>query len=284
MRRQFEHEGRLISYRDVQPPAERQAGVLVLLHAFPLAAAMWEPQLAAVPTGWRFVAPDLRGFGASSPDPPDGRGGEPGGHAALSIDDYARDVLALLDHLSVAAAVVCGLSMGGYVAFGMLRLAAARVRGLVLADTRPDADTPAGRAARGQALETLRSTGVAGLADGMVPRLLGASSRRTRPDLVAQVRQLAAAQAPDGVAPAIGRLMTRPDATAELAAFARPLLVVCGEEDEITPPDVARQMHGLVADAALALIGHAGHLSNLEQPAAFNTALDRFLTTRFIQP
>jgi 3-oxoadipate enol-lactonase len=286
MRRAFDLDGRTLSYLDVSGPGKPgfHDRVLLLLHAFPLSAEMWTPQLAAVPTGWRFVAPDLRGFGESSPDisgtdVESGFSRIPHPHA-FSIDDYARDAVALLDHLGVREAVVCGLSMGGYAAFALYRLAPERVRGLVLADTRPDPDSAAARAGRERALETVERQGVAALAEGMLPRLLGRTSVETRPAVVESVRRLAAAQPPRGVTPAIVRLMTRPDSTPTLAAVTCATLVIVGEEDEITGPDVARQMHGAVAGASLALIGRAGHLSNLEQPEAFNESLDRFLATR----
>lgn len=289
MRSEFEHEGRLISYLDLNASAAANAsghgqrGTVLLLHAFPLAAEMWEPQLASVPTGWRFIAPDLRGFGGSAADT-GAQWRQPSARTALSVDDYARDALALLDHLHIADAVVCGLSMGGYAAFALARLAPARVRGLVLAATRPDADDAATRANRERMLDTLAREGVPAVADAMVPRLLGRTSHDSRSTLVGRVRQLARAQAPEAVGAAIVRLMRRPDSTPTLDAFKRPVLVVAGEEDEIAGPDVGRMMHGQLAGAELALIAGAGHLCNLEQPDEFNAALDRFLATRFIHP
>lgn len=278
MRYEFESDGRLISFLDVAVPGPRHAGMVLLLHAFPLDARMWEPQLAAVPAGWRFVAPDLRGFGRSSPDPVAATGTR--GLMVPSIDDYARDLLSLLDHLRVPAAVVCGLSMGGYVAFALHRLAPQRVSGLVLADTRPDADSPQARAGREQMQATLAQGGVHPVVEGMIPRLLGATTRASRPAVVDGVRRLAQAQSADAVGPAITRLMTRPDSTKELGGLACPVLLVTGEEDEITGPEIARGMQARLPHAGLVLVGQAGHLSSLERPAAFNEALDRFLEGR----
>jgi 3-oxoadipate enol-lactonase len=284
MRHELDLAGRKLSYLEASNPrgggvhAEHtQAGAdahlptVLLLHAFPLAADMWRPQLAAVPSGWRFIAPDFRGFGESAPDE----------ESDFSMDDYANDALALLDQLRIRQAVVCGLSMGGYAAFALFRVAPDRVRGLVLADTRPDADTPAARAGREQSLNLVEREGAAALAENMLPRLLGRTSREARRDVVDVVRRLAAAQPVSAVRPAIVRLMTRPDSMPLLADITCPTLVVAGDEDEITGPDIARQMHGQIANAALAIVGHAGHLSNLEQPEAFNEALDRFLVARF---
>jgi 3-oxoadipate enol-lactonase len=286
MRHEFESGGRLISFLDVAAAAPRRAdssaaprgGVVLLLHAFPLEADMWEPQLVAVPAGWRFVAPDFRGFGRSAPDPV----AATGAHAAdtPTIDDYARDVLALLDHLQLPEAVVCGLSMGGYVAFALCRLAPGRVRGVVLADTRADADSPAARAGREQMQATLARDGVHPVADGLIPRLLGRTTLASRPAVADRVRRMAHAQPVEAVAPAITRLMGRPDSTPLLSGLTCPALVLAGEEDEITGPDVARAMHAGIPGAELTLVARAGHLSNLERPAAFNEALDRFLAGR----
>jgi 3-oxoadipate enol-lactonase len=271
-RREFRHLGRAVSYLEAASSTPAAAPTLVALHAFPLAAEMWRPQLAAVPDGWRFVAPDLRGFGASSPEPASGDGPPP-----ASIDDYARDALALLDHLGVERAVVAGLSMGGYAAFALWRAAPRRVRGLVLADTRAGADSEATRAARDGMLELLAAGGPAAVAERMLPGLLGATTRSARPGLVALVRALAAGQRPDAIARAIVRLKTRPDAGPLLAGIDVPTLVVVGAEDEITGPDEARQIHASVPGATLEVLERAGHLSNLEEPAAFNDALARFL-------
>src|SRR5690349_1145830 len=129
---------------------------VILLHGFALRAEMWRPQLASVPEGWRLLAPDLRGFGAG---PPLDR--------AVTMDEYAQDVLALMDALEIERAVLGGLSMGGYIVFALVRLAAARATGLVLADTRPQPDTPAGREARVQMRELAAREGAAAVAREM---------------------------------------------------------------------------------------------------------------------
>lgn len=269
MLRHFERAGRLISYLEaegVPAAAPGRRGTLVLVHAFPLAAEMWEPQLAAAPAGWRVVAPDVAGFGRSFPVPP-----------TATFDDDARDLIALLDHLGEKEAVVAGVSMGGYIAFALLRAAPERVRGLVLADTRAEADTDAARRSREEMLGTLERGGAAAVVDGMLPKLLGPSTHASRPDLVARVRQIGFRQPPDGIRAAIHRLMGRPDSTPLLSTIRCPALVVAGAEDAITGPDVARGMQQRIPGARLTLIDRAGHLANLEQPEAFNEALSAFL-------
>ena len=142
---------------------------VVLLHAFPLSADMWRPQLERVPEGWRFIAPDLRGFGRSLP---------PEGGSDMTMDDYAADVLCLMDGLEIEDAVIGGLSMGGYVTFAMFRQAPSRFTGMILADTRSQADTPQAREGRVQLRELLAKDGPRGVADQMLPKLLSEAARR----------------------------------------------------------------------------------------------------------
>jgi len=258
-------------YLDVPPAGDRgpRRGTLLLLHAFPLNARLWEPQLALASSGWRIVAPHLRGFDSGVGDPP-----------ASSVDDYAGDIIDLLDALQIEDAVVGGLSMGGYAAFAMLRRAPRYVRGLILADTRSQADTPEGVAGRTRMLQLLAEKGPATVVDEMIPKLLGATTQATRPDLVARVRALALSSPPEAIAGALRALMTRPDSTPLLRTIHCPTLIVVGEEDTLTPPALSEEMHGAISGSELVVIPGAGHLSSLEQPEAFNSALARFLTHR----
>ncbi|RPJ85242.1 MAG: alpha/beta fold hydrolase [Acidobacteria bacterium] len=270
MRARFSLGSRSISYLDTGAGTAVPTGdrVLVLLHAFPLAATMWLPQMEAVPAGWRFVAPDLAGFGESEDLP-----GEP------SIDDYAVDFVALVDHLRLAEVAVAGLSMGGYAAFAVLRRAPERVRALVLADTRPQADTEEGRAARLAMLARIRGGGVAAVAEDMIPRLLSAATRAEMPSVEREVRALIEANRADGVRAGVRRIMGRPDSTALVRGLEMPVLVINGEEDAVTPVAAVREMHGMIAGSSLVIIPGAGHLSNLERPDTFNSALASFLAS-----
>jgi pimeloyl-ACP methyl ester carboxylesterase len=237
---------------------------LVLLHAFPLSAEQWLPQLARVPPGWRFVAPDLRGFGGAEPGP------VPGG---ITMDTYAADVIELMAHLEIPSAVIAGLSMGGYVAFAIARRAPARVAGLVLADTRAAADTADGRAARDRMLALVARDGPPGVAREMLPKLLGETTRRDQPDLIDAVQRLIEHNAPDGIAAAVRAMKDRPDSTPMLSSFTYPVTVVCGEEDVITTVSESDAMHRAIPGSRFVRIPAAGHLSNLENPAAFTAAL-----------
>jgi len=223
---------------------------------------MFEPQWSALAQRARFIVPDLRGFGGSSvPEGPSEMGA------------MADDVLALLDHLGIGSAVVGGVSMGGYVSLALLRNDPGRVRALVLADTQTSADDAQGRAGREATAQEILERGSTALLP-LLDRLLGASAT---PELRARVWRWMTAGSPQGQATALRGMALRPDARDILARFGGPVLVVVGTEDVITPPTKARTMVELVPRAELVEIPGAGHLANLEQPAAFNAALDRLL-------
>jgi 3-oxoadipate enol-lactonase len=249
--------------------AERPRGTLVLLHAFPLNARMWNGQLVLAERGWRVIVPQLRGFD-------DGLGDR----AATSMDDYAGDVIDLLDALHIKQAVIGGLSMGGYIAFALLRLAARYVQALILADTRPQADTTDGVAARLRMIELVQTRGTAAVADEMLPKLLTETTRIDRPQTAAHVRELITANSVEAIAGALHALMSRPDSTSLLSSIHVPTLIVVGEQDVLTPLPLSEDMQRAIPGSELAVIADSGHLANLEQPAAFAAALTRFLDHR----
>ncbi len=198
----------------------------------------------------------------------------------LTMDAYTGDVVALMDGLGIETAVIGGLSMGGYVAFALFRHAPRYFQGLVLADTRSQADTPEAVEGRKRLLAVVREQGPAAVADEMLPKLLGESSRGQNPALVEQVRALILSNSSPAIAGAITALMTRQDSTPLLASIHCPTLVVVGDEDTLTPLAMSRDLQRGIAGSELAVIRNAGHLSSLEQPAAFNAELARFLDHR----
>jgi pimeloyl-ACP methyl ester carboxylesterase len=245
----------------------RRQDTLLLIHAFPLHAGMWVTQLDAPPPGWRVIAPDLPGFGRTDPVP-----------NATSLDDYAADVIDLLDALHVGEAVIGGLSMGGYVVLALFRLAPQYFRALLLADTRATADTEQGRAGRARLLERLGREGQAGVADEMLPKLLGPSTMRDRPEVAARVREMILSNAALAIATAARAMRDRADSAPLLPSIHMPVLIAVGEEDPLTPVADSREMQRQIAGSRLEIIPAAGHLSNLERPDAFNASLVRFLS------
>jgi len=241
----------------------------LLIHAFPLNGGMWEPQLESLADRFRLIAPDLKGFGGSS---------APEGASSYSVDSYADDLAALLDHLRLEKVVLVGLSMGGYVAFAFLRKYRDRLSGLVLADTRAEADPPEGVEKRTGQQKTVASEGIAPLVAALPNALLGQPTLGKKPDVVERATALMDNPAA-GYIGALEAMKNRPDSTADLASIDIPTLVIVGENDTLTPPDFSRKMHEHIAGSRLVVIPEAGHLSNLEAPEAFNGALGEFLST-----
>ena len=259
-------------YLDVPAGGGRVAGTLVLIHGFPLNTDMWQPQLEMAAHGWRVVVPALRGFGPG----PDAKTERP----ATSVDDYAGDIIDLLDSLHVKDAVICGLSMGGYIAFAMYRHAATYFRGMVLADTRSQADTPETVAGRKAIQQLVREKGQGAVADALLPKLVCDSTRSSKPAVVENLRTQITSSSVEAIVGALDALMTRPDSTPMLPTLRIPILIVVGAQDAITPPPLSEQMHHDIPGSQLVVIPDAGHMSNMEQPTAFNDAFGSFLDKR----
>jgi pimeloyl-ACP methyl ester carboxylesterase len=240
---------------------------VVLLHAFPLSSAMWRRQVEALQHAYRVITPDLPGFGGSA-----ALAGPP------SVDAMADAVARLLDELLIKVPVVLGgLSMGGYVALAFARRHASRLRALVLADTRAEADSAEARANRDRLIAFAADNPASAVLEQLLPKMLSPSTPRDSPEVVDEVRVLASEQAPAGVVAALQALRDRPDATPGLAAIRVPTLVLVGRDDALTPPEVAEKLAAGIQGARLEVLDGAGHLSNLEQPRRFNAALWTFL-------
>ncbi len=256
----FHRDGRTLHFLD-----EGDGPPLLLLHAFPLHAEQWRPQLEAFRGELRIIAPDLRGFGGSSADPQG---------ATVQMSDFADDALALLDHLGIEEVALGGVSMGGYVALALLRTEPSRVRALVLSDTQMSADDEAGKQKRSETAQALGTRGIQVLAESMPQKLL---AQPPQPELDARIRGWISQTSAEAAAAATRGMRERTDARDILARYAGPLLVVVGEHDGITPLAKAQEMADLVKGSTLKVIPGAGHLPNLERPDAFNEALRSFL-------
>ena len=238
---------------------------LVFLHAFPLDRRMWAPQLGALVDRSRCIAPDLRGFGGTTVAPP------------WSMDQYADDLACLMTSAGVDRAVIAGLSMGGYVALAFWRRHRARVRGLILADTRATADTEEARRKRLDLIDLARAQGAGAVADAQIAGLIGKSTRQKHPGVVDAVHGMLADAPVEGIVGGLEAMMARPDSTATLATIDVPTLIVVGDEDAITPAKDARAMYDAIPTSRLEVIAGAGHLSSFERPAAFNHVVSEFL-------
>lgn len=240
---------------------------VVFLHAFPLNRTMWDPQVTALVGECRCIPIDFRGFGDSKASPP------------YSVDQYADDVAGVLDTLKIEQAVIAGLSLGGYVAFAFWRRHRHRVRALILADTRAVGDTVDAVARRRGLIELAETQGSVAVANAQIAGLVGKTTRDKRPDIYDAVHRLIAQAPVDGIVGALEAMIARPDSTPTLSTIDVPTLIVVGGEDVVTPPRDARALHAAIPGSRIEILQQAGHLSNVERPAAFNTVVTEFLAS-----
>jgi 3-oxoadipate enol-lactonase len=239
---------------------------VVLLHGYPFDRTLWSEQVTALSSSYRVLTPDLRGLGESDASP-----------GAATMNHMAQDVAALLDQLGIARAVIGGLSMGGYVTLAFYKQFPSRVRALVLADTRAQADTEEGKQGRVQQAEKALAEGMASIADGMLPKLLTPETVSKRPELVKRVRDMMLRTKPEGAAGALLGMKEREDLTVLLPEISCPTLILVGAEDPITPVADSEKMHREIAGSRLVVIENAAHVSNLERTEQFNEELIGFL-------
>ena len=241
---------------------------MIFLHAFPLNRSMWDYQTRTLLAEQRFrlVTLDWRGFGASDI-----------ATNVSTMEDFADDVAGLMDQLGMQQAILCGLSMGGYAIFAFLRKYPQRVKGLILADTKPEADNAATQASRAQVAQLALSQGAEAIAEQQIPRLLSQYTREQQPGIELHVRHMINCALTQGIAAAARGMARRADATDLLASIDCPTLVIAGEHDSITPPSMVCAWAEQVGNAQFSVIPRAGHLSNLEQPEAFTTIVQNFL-------
>ncbi|MCO6483909.1 MAG: alpha/beta fold hydrolase [Flavobacteriales bacterium] len=247
--------------------AEAGAGMpLVLIHGFPLDHTLWHHQLAGLHDVARVIAPDLRGFGKS-----------PQARQVATMEQHARDVAQLLDRLGIERAVIGGLSMGGYVALAFAELFPKRLAGLVLCNTRAVADGEEARKTRETVARRAIEEGMAALAPILVHPLLSEPTRKAHPELIGFIEAMIARQDPAGVAASSRGMAMRPDRTPMLGQVQVPALVVTGSSDTLIAPAESEAMAARLPKGQLVTIPDVGHLSCLEDPAAFNTAVRDFL-------
>jgi len=240
---------------------------LLFVHGFPLDATMWERQLDYFAGTHRVIAPDLRGFGKSGVTP-----GE------ITMERYADDLADLLDALGIRQKVVlCGLSMGGYIAFAFWHRHRARLKALVLADTRATPDTPQAAGDRRAMADRVAREGPGPVVEQMAPKLVGSATVQGNPKLIERLRAMMLAAPAEGVAAAARGLARRQDWTSKLSEIDLPTLVVAGSEDAITPAEGMRELAAALPDARYVEIPGVGHMSPTEDPATFNAALADFL-------
>ena len=243
---------------------------VVLIHGYPFNRSLWTEQTDALTSRFRVVTPDLRGFGESDSS-----------EGPVTMNRMAQDVAELMDQLGIEQAVIGGLSMGGYVALAFIKQFPSRVKALVLADTRAQADTEEGKQTRHQQADKALSEGMAGIADAMLPKLLTPDTVSKRPEVVKRVRDMMLKTKPQGAASALLGMAERDDLSDFISTIRVPTMIVVGREDALTPLADSEKMQSKIAPSRLVVIENAGHVSNLEQTEQFNFALIRFLDRVF---
>lgn len=242
---------------------------LLLLHGFPFNRSMWREQAEALSGRYRVITPDLRGMGESS----DGAAAE----EPATMERMAQDVAALMDHLGIGRACIGGLSMGGYVALALVHKFPLRVRALLLADTKPQSDTPEESANREQRAQRVLAEGMEWFADLVMPQLLSPATLSEQPAIAERVRRMMIETNPAGAAAAMRGMARRIDQTLFLPSILAPTLIIVGSEDSISPLSDAELMRREIRGSRLEVIEGAGHVSNLERPMQFNYAFKDFL-------
>jgi len=239
---------------------------LVLIHAFPLSSRMWKPHIQTLAHKGKVIVLDLPGFGRSPRD------------VKPSIAKMAQGIARLLDSINVKGpAMIAGLSMGGYVAFEFFRQFPGRVKALGLFSTRADADTPETREKRLKTAEKIRLEGLESFAKTILPKLVGKTTLESHSPLLGEIGAMISSNTREGVEDALLAMAGRRDSTDLLGLIKCPTLIIAGEEDQLIPVSEAEAMHAQIRGSQLHLLPSAGHLVNLEQPAAFQNVVEKFL-------
>ena len=240
---------------------------ILFIHGFPFDHRMWRHQLAGL-ARWQCITPNLRGA----------RGGDvPSATTAYTMSTYADDLVTLLDRAQIRQAVVCGLSMGGYIIFELLRRHPHRVRAAILCNTKETADSFEAKRGRDALAAKAQREGTTAVAAELVPKLLARETQQQRPDVVREVTEMIERQPVVGIVGALHALRERPDSTPLLSRIQMPVLVVAGDEDQIAPAEGMKKMAEAIPGAEFTLISAAGHLAPLEQPRSVNVAVATFL-------
>ncbi len=240
---------------------------LLLIHGFPLDHRMWSAQIEYFSKEFQVLAPDLRGFGRSAPL-----------SGTVTLTEFAQDLQLVLEQVVASRpATICGLSMGGYIAWQLVHQWPKQVARLVLCHTRSAADSPEIARGRRIAGEGIRQSGPAPFLQAMLERLLGSTTRASRSATVSAVQQWMKEAPPESLVQTLDALATRPDATPWLPAITCPVLVIAGAEDPITPPAEMQQMSEQIPGSQFILLDEVGHLSPCESPTRFNAVLQEFL-------
>lgn len=242
---------------------------LVFIHGFPFDRTSWIPQYEYFKDYCRVVIYDIRGFGSSTGD----------SDTPFSMEVFAKDFLAFLKALHIEKAIVCGLSMGGYILMNAFNMEPERFAGIVLCDTQCNADSEEAKKKREKTIEQIREKGVADFADTFIKNVFYEESFKKKKEAVEAIRDVILRTTQQTLVAAVKALAKRPDTCEVLQSVKVPALIICGKQDTVTPPEKSQVIHDLIKSSTYKLIDGAGHLSNIDQPEAFNKHLGEFIKT-----
>ena len=256
-----------VSYND---EGQDGAPVIIFIHGFPFNKSMWNKQMASLKENYRVVAYDVRGHGNSDT-----------GNEDFSIELFVKDLLNLMDALNIDKTILCGLSMGGYIALNAIENYPERFDALILSDTHCIADTPEAKEKRMKAIESIRKDGVEKFADESIKNLFAPESFTTRKGEIAAVRDMIVNTTKESLYKTLRAFYERKETCSKLPDINVPVLIMVGKEDKITPPAAAQMMQEKIKDSLLSIVEHAGHLSNMENPGEFNKQLKKFVASMY---
>jgi len=258
-----------ISYND---EGQDGAPVIIFIHGFPFNKSMWKNQLEALKDNYRVIAYDVRGHGNSE-----------AGNKDFSIELFVKDLLNLMDALKIDRTMLCGLSMGGYIALNAIENYPERFDALILNDTNCIADTPEAKEKRMKTIESIKKDGVEKFADESMNNFFAPESFSTKKEEIADVREMIVNTSKQTLYKTLRAFYERKETCSKLPDINVPVLIMVGKEDTITPPAAAQLMHEKIKDSLLSIIEHAGHLSNMENPGEFNEQLKKFVASVYLK-
>lgn len=239
---------------------------IIFIHGFPLNKTMWHKQVEELKKEYRVIAYDIRGFGNSNTGDDD-----------YSIELFVNDLLSLMNTLKIDKAIICGFSMGGYIALNAIENYPERFIALLLCDTNCAGDKPAAKEKRMKSIESIKEKGLEQYAEESLKKLFAPLSFSKQINEIATVREMIMKTPKPSIFKTLHALAERKETCTRLHKINVPALIMVGKEDEITPPDVALSMHKKIEGSTIHIIDHAGHLSNMENPVQFNEQLKSFL-------
>ncbi|WP_291094849.1 alpha/beta hydrolase [Flavobacterium sp. UBA2787] len=241
---------------------------IVFLHGFPFNKSMWDNQLKTFEETHRFISVDFRSFGQSTND-----------DSALSMDLLGDDLIGFLNALNLRRVIICGLSMGGFVALNAITRYPERFAALILCDTNCVADKPEQKEKRYKTIEEIEQNGTSKFAATFLDSVFADDTYSSDKELVKKINADILANSPEVITNGLKALAMRNETCSKLAEITVPTLIICGREDEVTPLEQSEFMNKHIKDSTLKVINNAGHLSNMEQPQAFNAELLEFLSS-----